>query len=107
MAVSDTVVCTSAEFNGSEYDGYPFDPHPVPDWFRAAVSMGKIWWAPSAADYASYWVKTRDGVSFASAGDTIVLEPDWSLSVRETGHWDAWMRLKWDPALWGPAPPSP
>jgi len=98
--VQSAVRCTSAEYDGRGlWDAPPFDGNP--QWLLDAVKRGDIRVAPQGADYASYWVRTRGGVSFATVGDTIRRLPDGTLAVEETGHWEARARLRWDPAIWG------
>lgn len=75
--VIEAVKVTSADFNGTDWDGSPFSD--FPDWLQIAVQMGYVVpVTPNHTDYAEWEIKTlEDGHDgrvkhIATAGDYII-----------------------------------
>ena len=68
--MSDDVRVTAADFNGSSFDGCPFDH--VPQWLIDAESAGNIQIYPADRDYALWKVRTSKGIQIAEPGDHII-----------------------------------
>jgi hypothetical protein len=61
----------ATDFNGSAWDGCPFDA--CPQWLQDAYESGAIKPdTPRCTDYAEWKIETREGVIWAGPGDWIV-----------------------------------
>lgn len=66
----DRVRVTSADFNGRDWDGSPFDPVPAPEWLQLALKAGDVTVSNKhSTDYAVWDVR---GAGEAWPGDHIV-----------------------------------
>lgn len=86
---ADSVLVTSADFNGESWDGSPFSPSPAPAWLFHALRRGAIKVAKrketADRDYAIFSVRTSQGIVTALPGDRIRPDPrnPFMLSVAE------------------------
>ena len=73
--MTDRVRVTSADFNGKDWDGSPFDPAPAPDWLLPALKAGdiKVSNGGHCTDYAVWDVR---GAGEAWPGDHIIRVSD-------------------------------
>jgi hypothetical protein len=75
------VVLTTADFNGSDWDGSPFksvDSTYIAqnvNWLKTAVKSYRLVLAKTDTDYAQWDVVTPVGIRRASAGDIMVKTP--------------------------------
>lgn len=67
--MADSVRVTSADYNGSTWDGHPFEP--MAPWIAAAARDGKIKVRGCDRDYAVFEIATPAGVVRALPGDRI------------------------------------
>jgi hypothetical protein len=61
---------TAADYNGSTWDGSPFDH--IPRWLEVALRSGAIGIRQDDRDYALWTVETPSGTKVAEPGDDIV-----------------------------------
>lgn len=86
---ADSVLVTSADFNGESWDGSPFSPSPAPAWLFHALRRGAIKVAKRKEtvdrDYTIFDVRTSQGIVTALPGDRIRADPrnPFMLSVAE------------------------
>lgn len=73
------VEVTAADWNGTSWDGSPFNP--TPKWVVDVVSEGKVQMLVTGHDYVVWNVKTDKGMVLAEPGDVIRLNLSGSLSV--------------------------
>jgi len=84
--IPQSVVVTSADYNGHDWDGNPFRWEAdvlAPKWLIDALASGDLEpGTPNHTDYAEWRVKTPGGEAWASPGDAIVRQEDGTLRVR-------------------------
>ena len=70
--VIEAVRVNAADWNGSSWDGCPFDQG-VPGWLASALEHGMIEPdCPGSTDYAVWAIKTLEGTMIAEPGDWII-----------------------------------
>lgn len=98
----DSVKITSADWNGSTWDGPPFDRNPI--WLLQALDEGRIAIQPGSEDYAWWRIITNAGTTVAGPGDSIECDlRTQSLSVRHADN-SAKRRFKHLPGFVWPEP---
>lgn len=81
LVKADFVTVTAADFNGTSWDGNPFDPCPAPNWLTDAVKRKYVVVKPSDRDYAIWTVRTRYRDVVVEPGDKIIRNEDGTLGV--------------------------
>jgi hypothetical protein len=67
----EVVRINATDFNGSDWDGNPFD-EPAPGWLMDALKNGTVSpGTPRDTDYSEWKIKTREGEVWAGPGDYI------------------------------------
>ena len=77
--MADSVRVTAADFNGSTWDGAPFEP--MEPWLAHAARAGQIVAKGCDRDYAVFLVTTAAGVVEALPGDRIERAANGELNV--------------------------
>ena len=75
----DSTRVTAADFNGSTWDGSPFDP--MAPWIADAARAGRIKAKGCDRDYAVFEVQTSNGMVVALPGDRIERALNGTLTV--------------------------